>query len=366
MPHCPEKVHSPRCGGCVQAGNTIGPVSDTGSASSRGELAIVLHTHMPYVEGFGTWPFGEEWLWEAIATSYLPLLDVLGRAPITLSLTPVLCDQLEAPGAIERCIEFLARSGRSPTGSTSRRSARDGAEAAAVELERSAAEYAGRGASGSGSWAQTGCWRRSASTRAGRPRPPTRCCRCSSATRAPSSRSQTGIASHRRRFGAWGGGFWLPECAHASWLDEVLEEAGVACHLRRADRSLRSRRCSAPASAGDRRRTGAVADRPADDLAGVERAGLPCRRRVPRLPRADAPPSPRLGRTTARCTTTPRRSRWRPQHARDFVARVRERVAGGGRVRVRASTPSCSATGGTRESPGSRRWSRRPAGRGSR
>ena len=51
-----------------------------------GELAIVLHTHMPYVEGFGTWPFGEEWLWEAIATCYLPLLDVLGRAPITLSL----------------------------------------------------------------------------------------------------------------------------------------------------------------------------------------------------------------------------------------------------------------------------------------
>ena len=73
----------------------------------RGELAIVLHTHMPYVEGFGTWPFGEEWLWEAIATSYLPLLDELGRAPVTLSLTPVLCDQLEAPGAIGRCIEFL-------------------------------------------------------------------------------------------------------------------------------------------------------------------------------------------------------------------------------------------------------------------
>src|SRR5437764_1164889 len=21
---------------------------------------------MPYVEGFGTWPFGEEWLWEAL------------------------------------------------------------------------------------------------------------------------------------------------------------------------------------------------------------------------------------------------------------------------------------------------------------
>ena len=46
-------------------------------AMSDGRLAIVLHSHLPYVEGFGTWPFGEEWLWEAIATSYLPLLDVL-------------------------------------------------------------------------------------------------------------------------------------------------------------------------------------------------------------------------------------------------------------------------------------------------
>ena len=69
----------------------------------QGELAIVLHTHMPYVEGFGTWPFGEEWLWEAIATSYLPLLEVFDAhdpAPVTLSLTPVLCDQLAAPGAM--------------------------------------------------------------------------------------------------------------------------------------------------------------------------------------------------------------------------------------------------------------------------
>src|SRR5205807_8090257 len=38
---------------------------------------------------------------------------------------------------------------------------------------------------------------------------------------------QTGIASHRRRFGDWAGGFWLPECAHAPWLGEALEEAGV-------------------------------------------------------------------------------------------------------------------------------------------
>ena len=73
-----------------------------------GALAIVLHTHMPYVEGFGTWPFGEEWLWEAIAGSYLPLLELLdGGAPLTLSLTPVLCDQLEVPDLAARFSEFV-------------------------------------------------------------------------------------------------------------------------------------------------------------------------------------------------------------------------------------------------------------------
>ena len=63
---------------------------------------------MPYVEGFGTWPFGEEWLWEALATCYLPLLELLERgAPLTVSLTPVLCDQLEAPGVGERFARFV-------------------------------------------------------------------------------------------------------------------------------------------------------------------------------------------------------------------------------------------------------------------
>ncbi|HTC71402.1 MAG TPA: hypothetical protein VK655_00840, partial [Solirubrobacteraceae bacterium] len=78
------------------------------SSRDRGALAIVLHTHMPYVEGFGTWPFGEEWLWEAIAGCYLPLLEVLDEgAPLTLSLTPVLCDQLEAGGVGERFAAFV-------------------------------------------------------------------------------------------------------------------------------------------------------------------------------------------------------------------------------------------------------------------
>src|SRR5438477_8146558 len=108
----------------------------------RGELALVLHTHMPYVEGFGTWPFGEEWLWEAIATSYLPLLGVPGRAPITLSVTPVLCDQLEAPGTIERCLRFLTEVRPQSHERDIRALRQDGQDELIGELERSAAEYA--------------------------------------------------------------------------------------------------------------------------------------------------------------------------------------------------------------------------------
>src|SRR3954452_16773620 len=64
---------------------------------------------MPYVEGFGTWPVGEECLWEAVACVYLPLLDVLDGAPVTVGLTPVLCDKVEAMrvGAGDRYLSFL-------------------------------------------------------------------------------------------------------------------------------------------------------------------------------------------------------------------------------------------------------------------
>src|SRR5690349_16188621 len=92
---------------------------------------------MPYVEGFGTWPFGEEWLWEAIASSYLPLLDVLDAHPgeVTLSVTPVLADQLEAPGAMERFAAFL-RDVRPASHALDLAAAGSAGEAAALEYSR--------------------------------------------------------------------------------------------------------------------------------------------------------------------------------------------------------------------------------------
>jgi 1,4-alpha-glucan branching enzyme len=181
---------------------------------------------MPYVEGYGTWPFGEEWLWEAMATSYLPLLDVLEAAPeLTLSLTPVLCDQLAAPGVGERFAAFL----RDVRPETHRRDIADaGDPAVAAELERSAALYAHAGerfgALGGdllAALAPHAAWTSSA-THAVLPLLAT--------DAGVRLQVRTGVESHRARFAAarpWRGGFWSPECAHGAWLDPLLEQEGV-------------------------------------------------------------------------------------------------------------------------------------------
>jgi 1,4-alpha-glucan branching enzyme len=209
-------------------------------SSAAGALALVLHTHMPYVEGgaswprpadelnprgFGTWPFGEEWLWEAIATSYLPLLDVLARLPITLSLTPVLCDQLETAAGLERCIRFLTEVRPESHRGDIEQLRAQGLDKLVPVLERSATDYAGAAERLEalpdgllGALAPCARWT-SAATHAVLP--------LLASDAAIAVQLGTGVASHRRRFGHWRGGLWLPECAYAPWLDPLLAEAGV-------------------------------------------------------------------------------------------------------------------------------------------
>ena len=196
----------------------------------RGALALVLHTHMPYVEGFGTWPFGEEWLWEAVATVYLRLLEVLEGAPVTVSLTPVLCDQLEAMKgeAGDRYLRFL-RDIRAPIhAEDSAGLDATGKPELAKELRRAAGDYhhadrlfehrrrdllAALAGLGTELWTST-------ATHAVLPL---------LATDA-GLRLQVGagVAAHERRFGeGWTGGFWLPECAYAPGLERDLAEHGV-------------------------------------------------------------------------------------------------------------------------------------------
>jgi 1,4-alpha-glucan branching enzyme len=67
-------------------------------------FAIILNAHLPYVVNHGTWPHGMEWLHEAVAETYLPLLRVLGNlerdgvpANFSINLSPILLEQLAHP-----------------------------------------------------------------------------------------------------------------------------------------------------------------------------------------------------------------------------------------------------------------------------
>ncbi|MEW6324899.1 MAG: 1,4-alpha-glucan branching protein domain-containing protein [Nitrospirota bacterium] len=84
------------------------------AASSSGTFLFVLHAHMPYVLNHGRDPHGSQWLCEAAAHSYLPLLGVLWRLAaegisprLTVGLSPVLCEQLASAQFHKELAAFL-------------------------------------------------------------------------------------------------------------------------------------------------------------------------------------------------------------------------------------------------------------------
>jgi 1,4-alpha-glucan branching enzyme len=186
-------------------------------------LALVLHSHMPYVEGFGTYPFGEEWLFDAVLRSYLPVLEVADR--LTMTVTPVLADQLEASGLGER-LEAFAEEYRLG-------SCLLDAEEKDGEFRAPCEDEAGRYRRGLDRLRELGgplaAFQEAAAD--GRVSLMT-----SSATHAvlpllatDSARDvqiDAALRSHRRRFGE-PDGIWLPECAYAPGLEELVARHGL-------------------------------------------------------------------------------------------------------------------------------------------
>lgn len=187
----------------------------------QGDLAIVLHSHMPYVEGFGTYPFGEEWLFDAVARSYLPVLEVAEK--LTIGVTPVLADQLEAEGVGERMLAFL----REHRHGAARRDAESSDGALKLAAEAEAVRYAAaierlEALDGEALRAFQAAGREgrveliaSAATHAVLPKLATRA--------AQRLQVDAGLRSHRRRFGE-PRGFWLPECAYRPGIESLLAE----------------------------------------------------------------------------------------------------------------------------------------------
>jgi 1,4-alpha-glucan branching enzyme len=179
---------------------------------------------MPYVEGFGTYPFGEEWLFDAVIRSYLPVLEVAEK--LTMTVTPVLADQLEDAGAAERLRRFLIdwRIGAAKADMAQvPAECRDACEAELARYRRALELLDAAGGDPLRPFRQAARDGRvalatSAATHAVLPL---------LATRAGLRlQLDAGVRSHRRRFG-WDGGFWLPECAYAPGLEWRLAEQGV-------------------------------------------------------------------------------------------------------------------------------------------
>src|SRR3954452_15160859 len=80
-----------------------------------GSLALILHAHLPFVRHPEQEHFlEEEWLFEAITETYIPLLQMMHRLAndgvpfkLTMSLTPTLCAMLTDELLRERYVEHV-------------------------------------------------------------------------------------------------------------------------------------------------------------------------------------------------------------------------------------------------------------------
>ena len=211
-----------------------------------GTLCVVLHTHLPWLAGHGTWPVGEEWLHQAWSSSYLPLVEVLhgladeGRGDlVSLGITPTLAAQLDDPGCLREHHAWLARWQLR-------------AEELAVGTRdphlRVAASREWRAAAGA-TRAFERRWRHGGSA-ALRPLvdagtvellggPATHPVLPLLPGSLAGAAVTAGLDDAAVRLGRRPGGIWVPECAVAPGLQDVLDEAGVS-HLMVEEATLRA------------------------------------------------------------------------------------------------------------------------------
>ena len=79
-----------------------------------GSFVLALHSHLPYVLSHGKWPHGTDWLSEAAAETYIPILEMLDKLSskgikpyFTIGITPVLSEQLSDPLFIDEFNSYI-------------------------------------------------------------------------------------------------------------------------------------------------------------------------------------------------------------------------------------------------------------------
>ena len=82
---------------------------------AAGDLALVLHAHLPYVRSGEEGSLEEDWYFQALQECYLPLLEMLEaaaadprqRPKLTLGLSPTLLSLLSDRGLNARFVPWL-------------------------------------------------------------------------------------------------------------------------------------------------------------------------------------------------------------------------------------------------------------------
>jgi 1,4-alpha-glucan branching enzyme len=204
-----------------------------------GTFCLVLHSHLPWLAHHGSWPVGEEWLYQAWAHSYLPVIDMLERFAaegrrdvLTLGVTPVLAAQLDDPYCLR---EFHAWLGGWQLRADEAATRWHGRWKAPLELrELAAAEHRAAGAALSRFETH---WRHGFSPVL-RPLvdagvlellggPATHPFQPLLTERVRGFALRTGLTDTRLRIGRAPEGIWAPECGYAPGMEHDYAAAGV-------------------------------------------------------------------------------------------------------------------------------------------
>ncbi|MDP3789465.1 MAG: DUF1957 domain-containing protein, partial [Candidatus Omnitrophota bacterium] len=204
----------------------------------KGYVCLVLHTHLPFVRHPEEEYFLEEnWLYEAITETYIPLIHVFERLindgvyfRITMSLTPPLISMLKDPLLQDRYVRHLDRLIELSSKEIERTGYQSHFHGLALMYHRIFTEaketfvkrYKKDIVTAFKKFQENGCVEIIAS--------------CATHGFLPilsvnpsdvSAQIKIGVDYYKKTFGRPPRGFWLPECGYYPGVDEVLKKAGI-------------------------------------------------------------------------------------------------------------------------------------------
>jgi 1,4-alpha-glucan branching enzyme len=218
-------------------GGSVAFQSAIESAMATGYLALILHAHLPFVrhpehEEF----FEEDWFFEAITESYLPLLAMMERLvqdevpfKLTMTVTPTLSAMLQDQLLRERYLRYLDRAialaEREVVRNRDHEKLRTLAEFYHRHFARSREHFLHWNGDLLGVFRRLqneGCVELAASAATHGLLP-----LLQQSPEAVRAQVRVGCDSYRETFQADPAGFWLPECAYHPGIENILQEANL-------------------------------------------------------------------------------------------------------------------------------------------